>query len=165
MIYLIDSNCFIEAKNVSNPLDVAISFWNKIKQLAVAGRIHSVDKVKGELMSINDELSTWVKDNIPSSFFLSTTEASVLTKYSETIQWATANGFQPNAIADYSQSTKADAFLVAYASTDPENIKIVTHEVSGNGSLKKIKIPDACIPQNVKCIRVMEMLREMQETF
>ena len=58
MIYLIDSNCFIEAKNVSNPLDVAISFWNKIKQLAVAGRIHSVDKVKGELMSINDELST-----------------------------------------------------------------------------------------------------------
>ena len=121
MIYLIDSNCFIEAKNVSNPLDVAISFWNKIKQLAVAGRIHSVDKVKGELMSINDELSTWVKDNIPSSFFLSTAEASVLTKYSETIQWATANGFQPNAIADYSQSTKADAFLVAYASTDPEN--------------------------------------------
>ena len=116
-------------------------------------------------MSINDELSTWVKDNIPSSFFLSTAEASVLTKYSETIQWATANGFQPNAIADYSQSTKADAFLVAYASTDPENIKIVTHEVSGNGSLKKIKIPDACIPQNVKCIRVMEMLREMQETF
>ena len=165
MTYLIDSNCFIEAKNVSNPIDVAVSFWNKIKQLAIAGRIHSIDKVKSELTSVNDELSKWVKDNIPSSFFLPTTDSQVLSKYAETIQWAIDNNYKSNAIADYSQSSKADAFLVAYASIDPYNIKIVTHEVSGNGSLKKIKIPDACIPQNVSCIRVMEMLREMNETF
>ena len=157
MIYLIDANCFIEAKNVSNPLDVAISFWNKIKQLAVAGRIHSIDKVKGELTALNDELSQWVKDNIPANFFLPTTGSDVLSKYSETIQWATNNGFKPNAIADYSQSTKADAFLVAYASTDPTNIKIVTNEVSGNGSLKKIKIPEI-----LKCLQCMSLFLEMQ---
>jgi len=165
MIYLIDSNCFIEAKNVSNPLDVAISFWNKIKELAVAGKIHSIDKVKGELTSINDELSKWVKDNIPDKFFLSTTDTQVLSKYSETILWANNSGFRPNAVAEYSQSVKADAFLVAYAATNPSQIRIVTHEISGNGSIKKVKIPDACKPNGIKCIRVMEMLRELGETF
>lgn len=58
MDYLIDANCFIESKNVTNPLDVAISFWAKIKDLALAGRIHSIDKVKTELISIHRLLPT-----------------------------------------------------------------------------------------------------------
>ena len=56
MDYLIDANCFIESKNVTNPLDVAISFWAKIKDLALAGRIHSIDKVRTELISMGDDL-------------------------------------------------------------------------------------------------------------
>lgn len=166
MTYLIDSNCFIESKNVSNPLDVATSFWKKIQQLAIAGRIHSIDKVKNELMSINDDLSTWVKDNIPDTFFLETANSSVLAQYQNTIKWADGSGiYTPIAIADYSQASKADAYLVAYASMDPTNIRIVTNETSGNGSQKRVKIPDACVPMNISCIKIMQMLREIGETF
>jgi hypothetical protein len=68
--YIIDSSCFIEASRVHNPLDVALSFWNKIKILADQGRIFSIDKVKDELMQGKDGLSNWVTTSIPSSFFL-----------------------------------------------------------------------------------------------
>ena len=165
MKYLVDSNCFIESKNVSNPLDVAVSFWNKIRDLAVSGKIYSIDKVREELLSVNDELSEWVKTNIPSSFFLSTASADVMTQYANTMAWSTGQGYQPAAIAEYAEHTRADAFLVAYAMTDPGNTKIVTNEVGGNGSVKRVKIPDACSPYCVKCVRIMQMLRELGETF
>lgn len=45
-IYVVDSNFFIEAHRATYPLDVAHSFWNKVKQLAATGKIVSVDKVK-----------------------------------------------------------------------------------------------------------------------
>jgi hypothetical protein len=38
-IYVVDSNFFIQAHRVSYPLDVAFSFWNKVKQLAEEGKI------------------------------------------------------------------------------------------------------------------------------
>ena len=46
MIYVVDSNFFIEAHRATYPLDVAHSFWNKVKQLADDGKIVSIDKVK-----------------------------------------------------------------------------------------------------------------------
>ena len=66
--YIIDTNCFIESSRATNPLDVAISFWKKIKQLALEGRIYSIDKVKDEIMIGKDDLSNWMKKEIPTFF-------------------------------------------------------------------------------------------------
>lgn len=33
-IYVVDSNVFIQAHRAHYPLDVAVSFWAKVKQLA-----------------------------------------------------------------------------------------------------------------------------------
>lgn len=166
MDYLIDANCFIESKNVTNPLDVAISFWAKIEVLAKAGRIHSVDKVKGELMAINDELSEWVSANIPDDFFYSTNGAATQQKLAELRSWAVTCGqFDQKAIQEFHSSVIADAYLAAYAATDPKNIKVVTNEKAGSGSKHRVKLPDACVQKGVTCLRIMEMLREMHETF
>lgn len=48
-IYVIDSNFFIQAHRANYPLDIAFSFWNKVKQLAEDGKIISIDKVKNGL--------------------------------------------------------------------------------------------------------------------
>lgn len=166
MDYLIDANCFIESKNVTNPLDVAISFWAKIKDLALAGRIHSIDKVKTELVSMGDELSQWVKDEIPASFFYSTSTADVQQNVADLRSWAIATGRYDNkAIQDFSSSTVADPYLAGYAATDREHIKVVTNEKAGTGSKHSVKLPDACAQKGVSCLRIMEMLREMGETF
>lgn len=166
MDYLIDANCFIESKNVTNPLDVAISFWAKIKDLALAGRIHSIDKVKTELMSMNDELSEWVRDEIPDFFFYSTNTADVQQNVADLRNWAVGTGQYDNkAIQDFNSSTVADSYLAGYAATDNQNIKVVTNEKAGTGSKHSVKLPDACSQKGVSCLRIMEMLREMGETF
>ncbi len=49
------SNFFIEAHRATYPLDVAHSFWNKVKQLADDGKIVSIDKVKSEIYDDHED--------------------------------------------------------------------------------------------------------------
>jgi len=74
-IYVVDSNFFIQAHRAHYPFDVAVSFWNKVKQLAHAQKIISIDKVKDEIYGHNDELEEWCKANLPRDFFRTTTSA------------------------------------------------------------------------------------------
>jgi hypothetical protein len=55
-VYIVDSNFFIQAHRDTYPLDVAYSFWDKVKQLAATGKIISIDKVKDEIFDKNDAL-------------------------------------------------------------------------------------------------------------
>jgi hypothetical protein len=53
--FVVDSNFFIQAHRVTYPLDIALSFWKKIRQLASESKIISIDKVRNELFT-NDDL-------------------------------------------------------------------------------------------------------------
>ena len=55
-IYVVDSNFFIQAHRINYPLDIAFSFWKKVKQLAHENKIISIDKVKTEIYDKNDAL-------------------------------------------------------------------------------------------------------------
>jgi hypothetical protein len=68
-IYVIDSNFFIQAHRANYPLDIAFSFWNKVKKLAEDGKIISIDKVKNELYDKNDALENWCRTNLLEDFF------------------------------------------------------------------------------------------------
>lgn len=74
-IFIVDSNFFIQAHRSIYPLDIAIGFWNKVKQLAHAGLLFSIDKVKDELYDKNDELEVWCKNNLPENFFIDSSTA------------------------------------------------------------------------------------------
>ena len=164
-IYVVDSNFFIQAHRVNYPLDIAFSFWNKVKELANSGRIISIDKVKNELYDKNDDLEDWCKVNLPENFFKSTED--VMAEYGRVTAWAISlnNHYLPNAINEFLDADEADAFLVAYSLADDQNRIIVTHEVSQPKSKNKIKIPEACSPFNVRYLNTIEMLREIGETF
>jgi hypothetical protein len=56
-----------------------MGFWDKIKKMANAGTLISIDKVKNELYDKNDELEKWCKANLPDDFFKSS--ASVISEY------------------------------------------------------------------------------------
>lgn len=56
----------------------------------------------------------------------------------------------------------ADYYLVAHAHA--HQFTVVTHEVAAD-SLKKIKIPNACIGLKVKCMSPYEMLRSEKARF
>ena len=164
-IYIADSNFFIQAHRVSYPLDIAHSFWNKVKQLAESGKIISIDKVRDEIFDKNDALKDWCNINLPVGFFKDTT--STMDEYRQVISWAVSrnNHYLPNAINEFLASEEADAFIVAYALSDSINRVVVTQEISEPYRRNKVKIPDACIALKVQYVNLMDMFRQLGETF
>jgi len=164
-VYVLDSNFFIQAHRVSYPLDIAFSFWNKVKQLAEQGRIISIDKVKNELYDKNDELESWCKNNLPEDFFKDSSH--VMTAYGQVSSWAISKNshYLPNALNEFLDADEADAFLISYALTDNSNRIIVTHETSNPNQKNKIKIPEPCNALGVSFCSTMDMFRRIKETF
>lgn len=164
-VYVLDSNFFIQAHRVSYPLDIAFSFWNKVKQLADQGKIISIDKVKNELYDKNDVLEAWCRDNLPEDFFKDTT--LVMAEYGQVSAWAINSGahYQQNALNEFLDADEADAFLIAYALSDKENRIILTHEVSKPNQRNKIKIPEPCNALGVEFCTTIDMFRRLGETF
>ncbi|PSR55101.1 DUF4411 domain-containing protein [Adhaeribacter arboris] len=162
-IYVVDSNFFIQAHRSVYPLDIAVGFWEKVKQLAHDGKIISIDKVKNEIYPNGDLLSNWCKDNLPKNFFRDTTE--VLTAYAQIVNWIESKRthYSPAAITEFLGEDEADAWLIAYALTN--SVTIITHEVSDPSSKRRIKIPDVCLPRGVRFINTIDMFRELGERF
>ena len=163
-VYVIDSNFFIQAHRVYYPLDVAYSFWQKVKQLAYEGKIISIDKVRDEIFDHNDELETWCKENLPDDFFKDS--SSIISEYRQVTAWAISrnNHFLPQALNEFLDATEADAFIVAFVLNDSNKV-LVTQETSEPTRRNKVKIPDACIALNIRYLNVMEMFRQLNETF
>ena len=144
-VYVVDSNFFINAHRAYYPLDVAHSFWNKVKELAEKGSIISIDKVKNEIFDRNDDLEAWCSANLPEDFFKSTD--SVILEYSQVSNWAVSHSshYLPNALNEFLGADEADAFLVAFSLADHSNRIIVTQEVSQPQRRNKIKPVFCCL--------------------
>ena len=163
--YVLDSNFFIQAHRESYPLDIAFSFWNKVKQLADEGKIISIDKVKNEIYDKNDALEAWCKAYLPEDFFKDSSQ--VMAAYKQVSAWAISKSlhYMAKALNEFLNADEADAFIVAYALADPTNRVVVTQEKSEPNRKSKIKIPEACNALNVKVVNTIDMFRQIGETF
>jgi len=164
-VYVVDSNFFIEAHRSTYPLDVAVSFWNKIKELAIDGKIISIDKVKNEIYKNEDDLKSWCTDNLPHTFFENT--SIVVPEYSRIATWAVSRNdhYLPNALAEFLDAEEADAWLIAHGLANINERTIVTHELSDPKRRNKIKIPDVCIANGITYSNTIEMFRRLGERF
>ncbi len=64
-VYVVDTNFFIQAHRANYPLDIVQSYWKAIQQLAIAGKIISIDKVRDEIYRNEDVLKRWCRENLP----------------------------------------------------------------------------------------------------
>lgn len=162
-VYLVDANFFIQAHRAIYPLDVAPSFWNKVKELARNGNIISIDKVKDEIYKNEDELKAWCEVNLPNDFFKNSTIA--ISEYGAIAAWASSKShhYKPAALAEFLNESEADAWLVAFSKL--EDIPLITYEKSEPNSKKKIKIPDVCIEFGVSYFSTIDMFRQLGQSF
>lgn len=165
MIYLIDSSCFMTASRVTYPIDIAVSFWNKISELAQFGAFYSIDKVENEIKINDDMLSSWCSENLPKDFFISTETEEVYKKYAELANWAQSKGINQSGVDKFIDAEKADIYFVAFCSLNSDKYTVVTEEVSAVNSKKDIKLPDACNAFGVRSINFMQVLRELKVQF
>jgi hypothetical protein len=158
MSYLLDSDVFIQAKNLHYGLDFCPAFWDWLVASNAKGLVFSTEKVGDEIEAGADELAGWAVAR-GDSFFLKP-DAAILPALATVSSWATAKNYEPAAVSTFLQV--ADFYLVAHALAHGHVVK--THEVAAT-STKKIKIPNACIGLGVKCMSPFEMLRHERARF
>lgn len=166
MKYLIDSNCFIEPHRGVCPMDVAVSFWNKMKELTSQKDVYILDRVKGELTEWENDLKKWIVANVGNKNLVKFENPISVRKFREVNDWAINNKkYTYSAKEKFMDTTRADIYLVSYAATDPKEWTVVSQERPAPQRSTEIKLPDVCAQFGVKCILFMDMFREMREKF
>jgi hypothetical protein len=158
MAYLLDSDVFIQAKNLHYGFDFCPAFWDWIDTQRHEGTVLSIEKVRDELIGGDDELAEWAQDR-GDDFFVRP-DAAVLPSLRSVSAWANGAGYDPAGVNIFLQA--ADYYLVAQAHAHGH--VVVTHE-RPSISTKKIKIPDACIGVDLKCVNPFQMLRAERARF
>jgi len=157
-VYLLDANVFIQAKNLHYGFDFCPAFWDWLITENGRDRVFSVEKVGDELKAGDDALAEWAEEQ-GDRFFLAAPEA-ILPALQEVSAWASGAGYEPAAVSTFLQL--ADYYLVAHALAMGQTV--VTHEVAAD-TIRKIKIPNACIELGIKCVTPYEMLRAERARF
>ena len=156
--YLLDANIFIQAKNLHYGFDFCPAFWDWLILENARGKVASIEKVGDELLAGDDDLSEWARRR-GRSFFLPPDDA-VVPALSRVSGWATAQAYDSAAINLFLQV--ADYWLIAHALA--RGWTVVTHEVPSD-SVRKIKIPNACIGLGIDFIGPYDMLRRERARF
>jgi hypothetical protein len=158
MSYLLDSDVFIQAKNLHYGFDFCPAFWDWIDEQRQSANVLSIDRVRDELIAGDDDLAAWAQAR-GDDFFVKP-DSAVLASLRSASAWANTAGYEPAGVNIFLNA--ADYYLVAHAHAGDHIV--VTHEVP-SPSTKKIKIPDACIGLSVKCISPYTMLRSEHARF
>ena len=74
MIYLLDANVFIQAKNLHYGLDFCPAFWEWLIESSRAQKVFSIDKVADEIAAGADELTEWMRKNADGMFLATDTD-------------------------------------------------------------------------------------------
>jgi hypothetical protein len=154
MPYLLDSNVFIHATHDHYRFAVCPGFWDWLLRANQSGIVFSIDKVRTELTTGNDALSTWAAGQ-STAFFLPTND-SVSSALASAITWAASQTYEQQAIATFFAA--ADYWLVAHALT--RSWALVTHERSHPDSKRRIMLPDACSGVGLRTINPFQLLED-----
>lgn len=158
MKYLLDSDVFIQAKNLHYGMDFCPAFWDWLDQQNKMGKVFSIEKVGDELHAGNDELSPWASDR-GAEFFL-VPDPKINASLIHVSNWVTGQKYAPSAVHTFLQV--ADYYLIAHAHA--HQYVVITHEVAA-ASIKSVKIPNVCHGIGVKCMTPFEMLRHERARF
>ncbi len=160
MVYLLDTNTLIQAKNEYYGFEVCPGFWDWIDAENARGGVISIEPVLDELRDGADELTEWANDRAK-QLFLPVDEDTV-NAFPTVANWVNEFDFKEAAKRDF--LAKADPILIAYAMSH-DDVTLATHEVHIEGERKKVKIPTVCRALGVSCIRTFRMLRNANAQF
>lgn len=151
-MYLLDTNVFIQAKNLHYGFDFCPGFWTWIDRANTAGKVFSISKVFDELRAGEDELAEWAQHRRERLFLAA--DEPVIDSLRGLSRWANDGRYEQTGVATFLQA--ADYYLVAHAHA--HSMTVVTHERPSD-STRRIKIPDACVAMGVEFMSTSTLLR------
>lgn len=162
VIYWLDTNVFIQAKNGPYRFTVAPGFWVFLDEQSSAGNIRCPKMVYDELIkneSPRDGLALWVKNRRQSGLFVSATRP--VQNAMRTVADHIYAKYQQHHVAEFLRG--ADPWLIAHALHSKGTV--VTHESDRKPNAKKVRIPNVCGELHVPCINTYEMLESLGAEF
>lgn len=159
MIYLLDANTYIEAKNSYYSMDFCPAYWAWLDNQFANGVAGSIDMIGRELRDGNDELAEWVKAR--KGQFIANDDDVTQAAFVQIIEYVMAQNFNPANRDNF--LAKADPWLIAKAMSI--GAIVVTHESLVSEATKKVKVPNICKQFGVQCINTFEFLRQTKAKF
>jgi hypothetical protein len=164
VLFLLDTDVLIAAKNLYYPLDRIPQFWRWILHHAACDHIKIPTKVIEEVVrgSTEDELSKWVRSN---RVTLELDEEVDARDWSETLTagygYTSAETAQQDLV-----DQRADPFLIAHALSDTSGRRIVTLEKVTTAPINlpnpvNRKIPTVCDLLNIAHLDTFALIREL----
>jgi Domain of unknown function (DUF4411) len=145
LVYSIDSSSLINAWwNNYRPKNFSV-LWDRLTELAEGGRLKSSIEVLNELEKKEDELFKWCKER-KDALFVPIDEAC----QNEMVRIMAT---YPRLVDAAKGRSGADPFVIALATSVNPTMTVVTEEKPG-----KVKIPDVCAAETIKCIRLADLI-------
>jgi hypothetical protein len=87
--FYLDSDVFIAAKNAYYAFSICHGFWKSLIHHHGKDRVFSIDPVKREILAGREleDMARWVKNALPTEFFLGTDDKKVGDAYREVMLW------------------------------------------------------------------------------
>jgi len=141
LLYILDTNVLINAKNYYYPIDRIPQFWGWLIKEGNAGRIKIPIEVDNEIKQKNDDLKNWISQEMVQDALLLDEEPNI-----SIIRTVLEKGYYINpSNLDLEKLKSADPFIISYALMDKESRCIITKEVSKPSKKgANRKIPDVC---------------------
>ncbi|GAP35871.1 DUF4411 family protein [Piscinibacter sakaiensis] len=162
MIYLLDANTLIEAKNRYDRMAVCPAYWAWIERSKRAGTVASIDLVGDELRRGHDELAAWAKGK--ADLFLAVSDDDTQLAFGTVARHVatTAAEMKPGALDEFLAG--ADPWLIAKAMALTGAV-VVTHEQFNEQMRRKFSIPNVCHHFGVPWIDTFELLARTHARF
>ncbi len=147
-LYWFDTCSFTQLRRVY-PRENFERVWELIETLATQGRIKSVEDVLLELQDQDDDVATWATGHsdlfVDLELPIQQQARAILARFPTLLSFRNARG-----------SSSADPFLVACAIVYGG---IIVTEEQRSGGPPRVKIPDVCEQLNIRCFKLLEVLR------
>jgi len=163
LLYLLDANTLIHAKNLYYKFDQVPQFWDWLVYQGSVGAVKIPVEMHDEIVdpktkpNKKDALALWAESaEVKDSLLF--TEAADQTRVAQ----ITYGGYTPTPSEDDLEKMGNDPFLLSYALQDTENRIIVTTEHSKpkrQGANRHI--PDVADAFNIRCINTFQMLDQL----
>lgn len=159
MMFLLDTNIFIESKKHFYAPDICPAFWQWLSDEGATGQsIKSISNVLDEMKAGNDDLPKWAQKMLPKDFFINTTNDDEIIEERRKMQDKLVDCGKFDGVKLRRFLDKADLWLIATAKV--KGGCVVTYEQAHSGQ-NRIKIPLVAEMFDVKCCTIYDVMRTL----
>lgn len=143
MLYLLDANVLITAKNLYYEFGRVDQYWEWLAFQAEEGHAKIPVEIYEEITVGKDRLAAWAKHNKGALILAEEVDIDLVRR-------VTIHGYAPDLTDIELEVVGRDPFLIAYALGDPDNRMVVTGEVRSKKQRQNRPIPSVCDDLGVK---------------